>query len=166
MEWRTLDGYRYPVRVSDQGDVERQLPNGEWRKLTPYCDSRHSWRVDLYLPNGKRKHVSASKLIADGFLGGTPPKMCRVHKNGMKKDNSVENIAFRSFSGAAKSQRPPRSKPVMKVDKDGNVVAVYRSQTEAARKNHISISAICTRCNGTIKKPFALDGYNYVFEEG
>lgn len=163
MEWRTLDGYRYPVRVSDQGDVERQLPNGKWRKLTPYRDKQHSWRVRPYLPNGKRRSESVSKLVADCFLGGTPPGMCRVHKNGMQHDNAVENIVFRSFSGAAKSQRPPRSKPVAKVDKDGNVVAVYKTQKEAAEKNHISKAAICQRCMGKVKKPFALDGFNYVF---
>lgn len=162
MEWRTLDGFRYPVRVSDRGKVQKQLPNGEWITRNPY-HARGQWRIDLYLANGKRKTFAVSKLVADAFLGGTPPGMCRVHKNRMKHDNAVENIIFLSHSDAAKWQRPARSQPVAKVDKDGNVVAVYKSQKEAAEKNYMSAYAMWYRCHGQTKKTASPDGYNYVF---
>lgn len=164
MAWKLIEGYKYPYRVSDQGEVQRQAPNGEWRtrKAYPYSGQ---WRVQLWLPDGSFKRVQVSKLVADAFMGGTPPGMLRVHRNGMKHDNAVENIVFMSRAKAAKQHRPGNSAPVLKVDKRGKVVAVYRSTSEAAKANHISQSAISKRCLGQIEDPYRLDGYNYIFEE-
>ena len=92
--------------------------------------------------------------------------MCRAHKNGMTNDNAVENIVFRTHSDVTKSIRPPRSMPVMKVDKDGNVVAIYKSQKEAAQKNYMSTCAMWHWCHGRRKDSYALDGYKYVLEGG
>lgn len=161
--WKLLDGYKYPYRVSDEGEVQKQLPNGSWKTLKPYPYSGQ-YRVQLWLPNGTWKRVQVSKLVADSFMGGTPPGKFRIHKNGMKRDNAVENLEFMSRAKAAKRSRPGNSRPVLKVDRDGNVVAVYRSGSEAARKNHISQAAISKRCLGLIEDPYRLDGYNYVYE--
>ena len=161
--WKLLEGYKYHYRVSDEGDVQKQTPNGSWHTLKPYPYSGQ-YRVQLWLPDGTWKRVQVSKLVADSFMGGTPPGMLRVHKNGMKRDNAVENIEFMKRSKAAKRHRPGNSRPVLKVDREGNVVAVYRSGSEAARKNNISQAAMSKRCLGLIEDPYRLDGYNYVYE--
>jgi len=162
--WQVIDGYKYIYRVSDQGDVQKRLPSGSWKTLKPYFYSGQL-RVHLWLPDGSWKRVQVSKIVADAFLGGTPSGMLRVHKNGVKSDNAAENIIFLTRAEAAKRHRPGNSRPVLKVDRRGKVVEVYRSQVEAARKNHISQQAISKRCNGLIEDPYRLDGYNYVFEE-
>ena len=162
--WKLIEGYKYPYRVSDQGEVQRQLPNGTWKTRKPYNYSGQ-WRIQLWMPDGSFKRVQVSKLVADAFMGGTPPGMFRTHKNGMRHDNSAENIVFMSPDKAVKRYRPGNSRPVMKVDRNGQVVEVYRSGAEAARENHISQQAISKRCNGLIEDPYRLDGYNYVFEE-
>ncbi len=162
--WKELEGYKYPYRVSDEGEVQKQLKNGKWVTLKPYPYSGQ-YRVQLWLPDGSWKRVQVSKLVVDAFLGGTPPGMLRVHKNGMKRDNAVENITFKSLSDAAKGNRPGNSLPVAKVDRNGKIVAYYRSGSEAARKNHISQAAISKRCLGLVEDPFRLDGYNYVFAD-
>ena len=51
-------------------------------------------------------------------------------------------------------------------DKDGNVVAIYKSQKEAAQKNYMSTCAMWHWCHGRRKDSYALDGYKYVLEEG
>jgi len=109
--------------------------------------------------------VQISKLVVDAFMGGTPRGMLRVHRNGNKSDNAVENIIFLPPGEAAKRHRPGNSRPVMKVDRAGAVVAIYSSGSEAARANHISQQAICKRCNGKIADPYRLDGFNYVYED-
>lgn len=161
--WKLLEGYKYPYRVSDEGEVQKRLPNGSWKTLKPYPYSGQ-YRVHLWLPDGSWKRVQVSKLVVDNFMGGTPPGMLRVHKNGMKRDNAVENIEFVSRAKAAQRHRPGNSRTVLKVDRSGEVVAIYRSTVEAARKNHISQAAIGKRCLGLIEDPFRLDGYNYVYE--
>lgn len=162
--WKLIEGYKYPYRVSDQGDVQRQFPNGKWRTLKPY-ENRKQMRVGMWLPDGTLKRVQVAKLVVDYHMGGTPPGKCRAHKNGMYTDNAVENIVFLTRREVGKSVRPGNSRPVMKVDRDGNVVDIYKSQSEAARKNYISQQAVSRRCNGRCEDPYRLDGYNYIFED-
>lgn len=165
MAWKLIEGnWRWPYRVSDQGEVQKQLPNGNWRTLKAYPYSGQ-WRVQMWLADGTWKRVQVSKLVVDAFRGGTPPGMMRVHRNGMLSDNAAENIVFMTPAQSAKQHRPGNSRPVLKVDRNGEVVAIYRSTMEAARKNHISQAAIGKRCLGLIADPYRLDGYNYVYEE-
>lgn len=165
MQWKLVSGdWRWPYRVSDQGEVQKQLPSGEWKTLKPYPYSGQ-WRIQMWLADGGWKRVQVSKLVVDAFMGGTPSGMMRVHKNGMLQDNAVENIIFLTPAQSAKRHRPGNTRPVLKVDREGNVIALYRSQVEAARANHICQQAISKRCRGQIEDPYRLDGHNYIFEE-
>lgn len=164
MRWKLIHGYKWLYRVSDEGEVQKQLKSGEWRTIKGYPYSGQ-WRVQMWLPDGSWKRVQVSKLVADAFLGGTPPGALRVHKNGIKQDNSLKNIVFMTRAKAAKTHRPGNSLPVMKVDRCGNVVAIYKSQSEAGRKNHISQQAIAKRCLGLIADPYRLDGFNYIYAD-
>lgn len=165
MAWKLIEGnWRWPYRVSDQGEVQKQLSSGKWRSLKPYPYSGQL-RIQLWVDEKNWKRVQVSKLVADHFMGGTPPGMVRAHKNGSMIDNAVENIIFVTKAKAATMRRPGNSRPVLKVDRAGNVVAIYRSGSEAARANHISQQAICKRCNGLVEDPYRLDGYNYIYED-
>ena len=161
--WKLVDGYKWLYRVSDQGEVQRQCPNGKWRTIKPYMNNNQA-RVGLIRPDGTKHRASVSGLVADGFMGGTPQGMLRCHKNGMKWDNAVENIVFLPPSKAATRHRPGNSRTVLKLDRQGNVVAMYRSSVEAAKANHISQAAISKRCLGLIEDPYRLDGYDYRYE--
>lgn len=164
MIWKLVEGnWRWPYRVSDTGMVQKQLPDGKWQTLNSYSFGGQ-WRVQMWSADGVRKRIQVSKLVVDAFMGGTPPGMLRVHRNGMKRDNAVENIVFMTRSDAAKRNRPGNSRPVFKVDHNGNIVDIYPSTVEAARRNYISQAAIVNRCAGLIKDPYRLDGYNYVYD--
>lgn len=163
MEWKFIKGdYRYTYRVSDQGEVQKQRNNGTWKTLKtwPYNDQD---RVHLRRIDGTVERPSVSGLVADYFMGGTPPGMMRVHRNGLKSDNSVENIVF--WPRGTQVARPGNSRPVLKMDRAGRVVDVYQSCSEAARQNHISQAAMGKRCLGKVKDPYRLDGFNYIYEE-
>lgn len=54
---------------------------------------------------------------------------------------------------------------VVKVDPAGEVVEFYRSAREAGYMNHMSYQTVLDRCKRKVKKPFALDGYNYLWED-
>lgn len=164
MRLSLIHGYRFLYRVSDQGVVQKQLPSGEWRTIKAYPYSGQ-WRVHLWLDEKAWKRVQVSKLVADAFMGGTPDGMLRVHKNGMLSDNSVENIKFMSREEAATTHRPWNSRPVVKLDSNGDVVEFYPSQSAAARANHISQAAISKRCLCLVDDPRRLDGFDYIFEE-
>ena len=159
-----IDGYRWPYRVSDFGEVQK-LDRGKWRTLKPYCYAGWCYKLQMWVDETYCIRVPVSKIVADAFLGGTPPGMRRVHKNGMKQDNSVYNIIFMTNADAARQRRPGNSRPVVKIDADGNAVAFYKSQSDAARKNHISQAAISKRCLNLVDDARRLDGYDYKFAE-
>ena len=35
MVWKQIDGYRYAYRISEDGEVQRKMPDGKWIALTP-----------------------------------------------------------------------------------------------------------------------------------
>ena len=161
--WKPITGYRYQYRINDQGEVQKLWDSGKWRTLKQWTN-RGRQMVDFRRLDGGVDRKAVSKLVATYFMGGVPEGMLCVHKNGMKTDNSKENIVFMTQSQLSKSTRAGNSKPVLKIAPDGEVVAIYRSGFEAARANYISQPYMSKLCLGLVKDPFRLDGYNYVYE--
>ena len=56
-------------------------------------------------------------------------------------------------------------KAVVKVDRQGRIVARYRSMKDAAKANFLSIPSVTARCEGKIKKCWGADGCTYRFAE-
>lgn len=56
-------------------------------------------------------------------------------------------------------------KPVVKVDRDGKVVARYASARAAAKLNYMNYQSVLDRCNGKIKKPYGEDGCTFQFDK-
>ena len=74
------------------------------------------------------------------------------------------SINWDKVKASGKISSANRRKAVMKVDQAGQVVAIYSSGREAAKKNYISQNAIWARCAGKVKDPYRLDGYDYRYE--
>ena len=81
----------------------------------------------------------------------------RTRQSGNELENLI--VCPLSFGGGDKS-----SKTVLKINRWGRVVDIYRNVAEAAKKNHISKSAIRERCLNMVSDPFRLDGHNYQYE--
>lgn len=58
-----------------------------------------------------------------------------------------------------------RRRPVVKVDRDGSIVASYVSAEAAAEANYLAPMSVKLRCHGRIKKEFALIGYTFRYED-
>jgi hypothetical protein len=87
------------------------------------------------------------------------------HKNGIKTDDWVNNYGFATMQELGKKTGlKSRSRSVIKIDTDGQIAAIYKSAREAARHNYMSKQTITDRCNGKVKKAFALDGFDYKWE--
>lgn len=166
MAWKVIEGFDKPYRVSDTGRIQHQLkPGGEWREIRPTMNGLHRAVAHLYRGDGTKVIVPVARLVADMWLGGVPEGCCVIHRNGSKLDNDVANLKIVPRSEACRMSGTSRRRAVEKVDKRGNVVAVYRSVTEAAKKNYISQSAVSARCLGKTKDPFKFDDYTYRFDD-
>lgn len=173
-EWRKIPGYGGAYEISWEGSVRTWRWRGthfskEPRPMASYMRKKgrqgRARFVKLTDENGKAHEVKVIHLMVLVWLGGQRPGLVPYHKNGDLNDNSVNNIAFSTRERLGKrTGANSRRKPVAKVTPEGEVVALYPSAREAAKANHMSYQTVLDRCNGKVKKPFALDGHNYIFD--
>ena len=170
-DWRRIDGYFWPYRINEDAVVERQLDNGSWRRLNPYIvrDKGKTYGrlvIKMKRSDGRYLQQSIKNLMADAFLGGRRPGTVIGMRTPFIMDCSLSNLYITTQSDIGKRNGGPNHRSVEKVDRDGNVVALYSSVREAAKKNYMSRRAVARRCNCTIKgDPFLLDGFNYRYED-
>lgn len=166
--WTDIPGYGGKYQVDKEGNVRRVYLSGRTRALHPYhkrMDGSQRLVVKL-TKDGKSKEEVLMQLVALTFLGLPPKGHVPYHKNGCQSDNYLNNIAYISkrelglLTGASSRRRP-----VAKLDADGEIVEVYSSAREAARRNHMSYQTVMDRCNGKVKGAFAPDGYAYAWDD-
>lgn len=166
LEWKPIDGYFYPYRISDQGDVQK-FRDGKWMPCKPYIShGANRARVKMRIDKDTWKDIPVVWLMADAFFNGHSPEYAIIHRNGAKMDCSKNNLKFIPRKEVGKLSAGASRKAVMKIDRDGNVVEIYSSGREAARKNYISRTAVWNRCMNRVPDPYDLDGYNYQYEDG
>lgn len=166
--WTDIPGYGGKYQVDKEGNVRHVYASGMTRALSPYHRKMSgSQRLVVKLTrDGKPKGEVLMQLVALTFLGLPPKGHVPYHKNGCQSDNYLNNIAYISkrelglLTGASSRRRP-----VAKLDADGEIVEVYSSAREAARRNHMSYQTVMDRCNGKVKGAFAPDGYAYAWDD-
>lgn len=159
-----IPGYGGKYRANPQGQIVRACKNGKARLMTQYpSHKKHVVKLSI---GGKSKEIHAAAIILLTFRGPRPPGTIPYHKNGIKSDNWLHNLDYITpVELGKKTGRRSGSRSVLKVNASGQAVAAYYSAREAGRRNHMSYQTVMDRCNGLVKKPYALDGCNYVWED-
>lgn len=161
MRYKEIIGYKYKYRISEAGVVETYR-KGAWVQLKPTIIGYRRATVRLRKLDGKCENAAVTHLMAHAFMGGIPPGHCVMVKNGAKFDTALENLEIRPLkaTGGDKS-----SKTVLKINRWGRVVDIYRNAAEAAKKNNMSLSAIRERCLNAVADPYGLDDHDYQYEQ-
>jgi len=167
--WKNIPGYNGKYQVDREGNIRRVYKSGKTRALHPYSKKMSgSQRLVVHLTDDKgvtKEHVFMA-VMAKTFLGPAPEGHVAYHKNGCQSDNYINNIAYIDKRELGKKTGPTsRRKSVAKIDAGGEVVEVYSSAREAARKNFMSYQTIIDRCNNNCKSVFAPDGFAYAWED-
>lgn len=166
-KWQDIPGFGGKYQASTEGRIRRIYKSAEPRLLVPYHHhTRKSLIVKLTYQDGRSVMRSVIWIVGKTWLD-LPDDAIIVHKNGLHADNSLRNIQVcdRREIGL-RYGRMSKSRPVAKVDPDGNVVDFYTSARAAGRANHMSYQTVIDRCNGRVKNPYALDGTTYIWDEG
>lgn len=165
MIWKTINGYRYPYRINEEGVVQRQRFDGSWRTLTPYGQGG---RYAVKMTKGHKKYEV--RFLVDLMLeafgdGKRPPGKVLTHRNGMRSDCAWCNLMWTTQREIGKRYGGGGRRSVEKIDRAGNVVDLFSSVSEAAKKEYVSRKSIYIRCiNQCNGDPFELTGFNYRYE--
>lgn len=167
--WKDIKGYEGLYQVNQEGEIRKNLGNNKYKLMKSY--PKKSRRIKKYVikltdKNGKVKELIIARIVAEAFLGlQANSNYGVVHKNGVQKDNYVNNLEILPIKEIGKKYGATSGrKPVAKIDKYGEIVEFYASGREAGRKNFIAFQAIADRCNGRYKGLLATDGYAYCWD--
>ena len=165
MKWRNIPGYRIPYRISDTGQVQR-YDGTAWVDLaTRLGDHGKRVVVNLRSKDGAVQTIPVTRLMANAFMGGLKPGQAVIHRNKAIHDNALVNLKIVTQKQATDVSRRGARKPVVKYAKDGEIVAVYSSAVEAAKKEHYCEATICNRCNKKVKNPWLTSDYNFRWDK-
>ncbi|MBQ9733945.1 MAG: HNH endonuclease [Clostridia bacterium] len=177
LNWRDIPGYEGRYQISRMGEVRSLRSKHGLREkpkmLRAYTHNRkqhgsmkHQYYVKITDAQGKARDKQVHILMRDTWMGGPRKGMVVYHKNGDLKDNCLNNLDFITRRELGKKTgRTSKRRPVVKVNPAGEIVACYPSARQAAKENYLSYQTVMDRCNGKIKKPFALDGHTYQWDE-
>ena len=169
--WYDIPGYDGKYQASRLGEVRRVYASGKVKILSQYTKRfGKTNRTRLYTKlthNRKSKDVSILSIMVKTFFGKIPQGKVAYHINLSTWDNRLDNIGFISQKelGKLTGIKADKNIRVVKLDNKGNIIEIYNSVREAGRKNNMSYQTVSDRCHNRVKNPFALDGYNYQFEE-
>ena len=161
--------FKYTYRIDEHGNVQRYNPGIGW------TDVRQNRKLIgenmVRIIQVSRKGEGSSSVRVERLMCGTwlPPKVSKMtywHKNGDTEDCSAENLELITCKEAERRRANKNRKPVEAIDREGNVLAVYRSIIEASEKEYVGDSVVSRRCRNELKvDPFKFLGHSFRFKE-
>lgn len=146
------------------------------KKLKTHIGNVGYYTTDFQV-NKIKQTVSVHRLIAEAFIPNPDKKATVNHKDGIKTNISISNLEWATFSennkhavdtGLRKSPwtgkfgaKHSRSKPVIQLDKAGNVLNRFDNAREADAKTGASYKHITSCCTG---KRLSTGGYCWKFD--
>ena len=180
--WKDIEGYEGLYQVSNLGRV-RSLGRDLMRKsrygtmalyhingrvLKPLHSQGDYCYVHLFDKDGVSTNHKLHRLVAKAFVPN-PDNLNEVNHIDENKDNNrADNLEWCkhadncNYGTRNERSKVKRSKPVQKLDADGNVVAEYPSVIEAQRVTGTNRCNIRMCCNCKYK---TAGGYRWKFKE-
>lgn len=178
--WKDIEGYEGLYQVSNLGRIKSldrlvSYSNGGIRFYKSQI-LKPKLEKDGYLRIGLRKEKKKvffliHRLVANAFIPNLDNLPQVNHKDENKQNNTVDNLewctAKYNINYGTRTERnttsrinhPLRSKQVVQLDLEGNVIAIYPSLMEAQRNGYIA-SGIWSCCNNKVETHY---GYKWQY---
>lgn len=164
--WTDIKGYEGKYQASTDGQIRKLYKTREPRVMTQEIKNRIS--IIRLSDQSGRKEFRVHRLIYEAFKGTIPDGYSVRHVNNVKSENFIWNLeAISKEELGKKTGHRSRQKAVLKFDKKGEVIKIYRSARQCARLNHMSYQTVIDRCNFKgIKHSLFIGGYAYCWDDG
>ena len=153
-EFRKLKLPKHPsfeeyYEVCNCGQHIRSLRTGkflkQWMTRMGYMEVRMiDYKTEL------EKCVAVHQAVAYTFIGNSDPKKIPDHGNGIRHDNRVENLSFKTYSeNNTGVEKLSRLKPIVQLSLDGDFVKEYDSVSHIENTTEYSKAMIymCLRAD-------------------
>jgi hypothetical protein len=167
--WKDVIGYVGLYEVSDLGRIrslgrECNSKNGSKQKkkariLTQEVTIHGYCRVRLFDAEGNAKHYAVHRLVMNAFVGVLDEDI--NHINEIKTDNRLINLEYctRKYNcnygtrnlRISENSKGKNARPVVQLDKNGNVIKKYSSRVDAERETSVDAIQIGRVCSGIRK---------------
>lgn len=182
VNWKPIKGYEGIYEIGDNG----LFHNLRKDKYTFGSIKNNKHRPQITLSKNKEQTVKCVHiLIWETFVGSIPKGYEIHHINGNRQDNRLENLQCltkEEHKELHKKNRVKkekikktdmRKKTIIQYTLDGEFVAEYQSISEAAKKNGLCESNICSCCKqkeipngkGGIQRYKSVGGYIWKYKE-
>lgn len=153
--WKDIEGYEGLYQVSNLGNIKSLRSN----KLMSVNDSGIGYMKTHLSKNGKQTYPYVHRLVAIAFLPN-PNNLPEVnHKDENKSNNNVTNLEWcdkyynanygtlmkRSLETKKRNNSKGQEYACLQYDLKGNLIAEYKSESEAYRQTGVRHIADCCR---------------------
>ena len=148
-----IDGYCDIYSISSKG----RLKNVRRNKILAINLDNYGYPHYLMSANGKRKTITAHRLVAMAFIENPFNLPCVNHKDEVKTNNSVDNLEWctvkynDNYGTKNKRAAEKLSKPIVQM-LNGIVIATYPNSRVAERQTGVNFSKIRMCCRGIRKR--------------
>lgn len=161
--WRDIPNMKFHYQVSNLGRICKVYDSGKRLIIKDFIAGGNRM-VKLIHSDGKRISQARITIVGDVWLGRKDGYVYAT-KNGVQTDVRVANIRYIKRSELILRTNRAKQKPVLKINRKGEVVEIYSSVTECAKYTDLSKSAIAKRCKGGYESILAPDGFAYCYED-
>lgn len=167
--WKDIKNYEGLYQVSNLGRVRslnkcvkhsNHYMNLKGQILKPQIDCQTSYKKIRLCKDGKYKHHSIHRLVAEAFIPNPNNYPVINHINENRIDNRIENLEWctqkYNCNHGTKNKRTAikLSKPVIQYDLDGNYIRKWQSAMEIQRQLGYANTNINACCNNKIKRVY------------
>ena len=170
--WAYLDvgeGVRYGhYEISDRGRVRHVMKhNTRYLRTFQKKPRSNGHGSDVMMVKAHGKEIAIHRKVYETFVGEIPKGMYVYHKNGMITDNFYNNLGLIDKHNLGKrfGKMSKKKGRILRVDRNGEIVEIYKNCREAGKATHFCYQSILNRCNGKVKKEWLPDGTTFRWEE-